>query len=97
MTGDDALAIPAFGGRPAIAVLPFDNLSSDPDQAFFADGLAEDLITRLSTWVTIVIRFASKAAARAWYDSPEYQKIVGLRTYNSEGVVVFADEFVMPR
>jgi len=36
--------------RPAIAVLPFDNLSSDPEQAFFADGLAEDLITRLSSW-----------------------------------------------
>jgi adenylate cyclase len=39
-----------FGERPAIAVLPFDNMSADPDQAFFADGLAEDLITRLSTW-----------------------------------------------
>ena len=36
--------------RPAIAVLPFDNLSTDPEQAFFADGLAEDLITRLSSW-----------------------------------------------
>ena len=41
---------PNFGGRPAIAVLPFDNLSPDPEQAFFADGLAEDLITRLATW-----------------------------------------------
>jgi adenylate cyclase len=49
-TVGDALAIPAFAGRPAIAVLPFDNLSPDPDQAFFADGLAEDLITRLSSW-----------------------------------------------
>ncbi|NIS01257.1 MAG: hypothetical protein GWN99_09365 [Gemmatimonadetes bacterium] len=39
-----------FVGRPAIAVLPFDNLSPDPEQAFFADGLAEDLITRLSSW-----------------------------------------------
>lgn len=28
---------------------------------------------------------------------PDYQRIVGLRTNNSEGVVVFADEFVMPR
>lgn len=36
--------------RPAIAVLAFDNLSPDPEQAFFADGLAEDLITRLSSW-----------------------------------------------
>jgi adenylate cyclase len=31
-------------------VLPLDNLSPDPAQAFFADGLAEDLITRLSAW-----------------------------------------------
>lgn len=36
--------------RPAIAVLPFDNLSPDSDHAFFADGLAEDLIARLSSW-----------------------------------------------
>lgn len=44
------LGIPTFAGRPAIAVLPLDNLSPDPAQAFFADGLAEDLITRLSAW-----------------------------------------------
>jgi adenylate cyclase len=42
--------IPDFGGRPAVAVLPFDNLSPDPNHAYFADGLAEDLITRLSSW-----------------------------------------------
>jgi uncharacterized protein (DUF1330 family) len=46
--------------------------------------------------VTIVMKFASKAAARAWYDSPEYQEIVHLRTDNTEGFVVLADEFVMP-
>ena len=33
---------------PAIAVLPFDNLSGDPDQDYFADGVTEDLITDLS-------------------------------------------------
>jgi TolB-like protein/cytochrome c-type biogenesis protein CcmH/NrfG len=43
-------SIPGFGGKPAIAVLPFDNLSRDPEQEYFADGLAEDLITRLSMW-----------------------------------------------
>ena len=46
----DAASISGFGGRPAIAVLPFDNLSRDPEQEYFADGLAEDLITRLSLW-----------------------------------------------
>jgi adenylate cyclase len=49
-TTNNMAKVPDFGGRPAIAVLPFDNLSPDPDEAFFADGLAEDLITRLSSW-----------------------------------------------
>jgi adenylate cyclase len=35
---------------PAIAVLPFANRSSDPDDEYFADGLSEDLITALSSW-----------------------------------------------
>ena len=34
--------------RPSIAVLPFDNMSSDPEQGFFADGITEDIITTLS-------------------------------------------------
>ncbi|MEE4173184.1 MAG: tetratricopeptide repeat protein [Xanthomonadales bacterium] len=40
--------IPGFGGRSAIAVLPFRNLSNDPEQDYFADGLAEDLIASLA-------------------------------------------------
>jgi TolB-like protein len=34
--------------KPSIAVLPFDNLSADPEQIYFADGITEDLITDLS-------------------------------------------------
>ena len=45
--GDTAVPAPQ-DKRPAIAVLPFANLSSDPEQAFFADGLAEEIITSLS-------------------------------------------------
>jgi len=41
--------------------------------------------------VTIVLRFATKAAAQAWYSSPEYQAIVHLRTDNVEGVGVIAE------
>jgi adenylate cyclase len=45
---DEAFTVPGFGDAPAIAVLPFDNLTGDPEQEYFADGIAEDLITRLS-------------------------------------------------
>jgi adenylate cyclase len=36
--------------RPAVAVLPFENLSGDPEQEYFVDGLTEDIITALSLW-----------------------------------------------
>ena len=46
--------------------------------------------------ITVVLKFPSTDALRAWYDSPEYQKIGSLCTDNTEGTVVFANEFVMP-
>ena len=44
-TAPGALALPS---KPSIAVLPFDNMGGDPEQAYFADGITEDLITDLS-------------------------------------------------
>jgi adenylate cyclase len=41
-----------LSGKPSIAVLPFDNMSGDPDQEYFADGIAEDIITALSKFCT---------------------------------------------
>ncbi len=41
--------------------------------------------------VTIIVRFPSKDAARAWYDSESYRAVVGLRTDNTEGHLVFID------
>ena len=39
---------PTADTRPAVAVLPFDNMSGDPAQAYFSDGLTEDIITELA-------------------------------------------------
>lgn len=54
------LATPA-DTRPGIAVLPFDNMSGDPEQEFFADGITEDIITELSRfrWLMVVARNSS--------------------------------------
>lgn len=41
--------------------------------------------------VTVVLRFASKAAAKAWYESPEYRAIRHLRTDSSQGIGVVAE------
>ena len=44
--------------RPSIAVLPFDNLSGDPEQEYFADGMVEEIITALSRirWLFVIAR-----------------------------------------
>lgn len=46
--------------------------------------------------VTVVLKFPSKDALRSWYDSEEYQAIIHHRIDNTEGSLVFAEQFVMP-
>jgi adenylate cyclase len=41
-------AAPALPDKPSIAVLPFQNMSGDPEQEYFTDGMVEDIITELS-------------------------------------------------
>jgi TolB-like protein len=47
--------------KPSIAVLPFANLSGDPEQEYFADGMAEEILTALShcTWLFVIARNSS--------------------------------------
>jgi TolB-like protein/Flp pilus assembly protein TadD len=42
------ISVSPAADRPSIAVLPFDNMSDDPEQEYFADGMCEDIITELS-------------------------------------------------
>src|SRR5271157_1090683 len=54
--GADGLAAPqARARKPSIAVLPFVNMSGDPEQEFFADGLTEDIITELSRFRQLLV------------------------------------------
>src|SRR3954462_4234555 len=52
---------PALPDRPAIAVLPFDNMSGDQEQEYFSDGISEDIITALSKsrWFFVIARNSS--------------------------------------
>ncbi len=75
-------------GRASIAVLPFQNFSSTPDQDFFVDGLVEDVITELGRfrWLFVIARnstFAYKGAAK---DVRNIARELGVR-YVVEGSV----------
>ena len=44
-----------WGGRPSVAVLPFNNLSGDAEQDYFSDGITEDIITALSKYRSLAV------------------------------------------
>jgi len=54
---DSVLSTPAVEpARVAICVLPFTNMSGDPEQEYFSDGMTEDIITELSRWRLLAVR-----------------------------------------
>jgi TolB-like protein/Flp pilus assembly protein TadD len=59
--GSTSLPVRPARGRPMIAVLPFSNMSDDPEQDYFSDGISEDLITALSRlrWFFVIARNSS--------------------------------------
>ena len=73
---------------PSIAVLPFENMSDDPRQAYFADGLVEDLITSLSrvSWLFVIARNSSFAFRGKKVDVRSIGERLGVR-YLVEGSV----------
>ncbi|MGB8398736.1 winged helix-turn-helix domain-containing protein [Bradyrhizobium sp.] len=74
--------------RPSIAVLPFDNMSGDPDQEYFADGISEDLITALSRirWLFVIARNSTFVYKHRAVDVRRFARDLGVR-YVLEGSV----------
>src|SRR5215469_9705111 len=56
-------AAPALPSKPSIAVLPFQNLSGDPEQEYFADGMLEEIVTTLARirWLVVIAATSSFA------------------------------------
>ena len=79
-----ALPIP---NKPSIAVLPFQNMSGDPEQEYFVDGMVEDIITGLSRikWLFVIARSTFTYKGRA-VDAKQVGRELGVR-YVLEGSV----------
>ena len=78
----------ATSERPSIAVLPFVNMSGDPEQEYFADGISEDIITGLSKlrWFFVIARNSSFAYKGKAVDVKRAARELGVR-YILEGSV----------
>jgi TolB-like protein/tetratricopeptide (TPR) repeat protein len=74
--------------KPSIAVLPFDNLSGDPEQGYFADGMVEEIITALSRtrWLFVIARNSSFTYKGRAVDIKQVGRELGVR-YVLEGSV----------
>jgi adenylate cyclase len=77
-----------FPDKPSIAVLPFQNMSGDPEQEYFADGIAEDVLTTLSKIqeLMVIARYSSFVFKGQTRDVREIGRILGAR-YVLEGSV----------
>jgi adenylate cyclase len=74
--------------KPSIAVLPFQNMSGDPEQEYFADGIVEDIITALSRirWLFVIARNSSFTYKGKAVDIKQVGRELGVR-YVLEGSV----------
>ncbi len=78
----------ALPDKPSIAVLPFANMSGDPEQEYFADGMVEEIITALSRnrWLFVIARNSSFTYKGQSVDVKQVGRDLGVR-YVLEGSV----------
>ncbi len=88
-------AAPPLAARPVVAVLPFENMSGDPEQAYFSDGISEDVITELARFreLMVIARNSSFAFRGKAVDVREVGRALGAG-YVVEGSVRRAGERV---
>ena len=86
--GSPARELPPLPDKPSIAVLPFENLSGDHEQEYFADGMAEEIITGLSRlhWLFVIARNSSFTYKGRAVDVKQVGRELGVR-YLLEGSV----------
>jgi TolB-like protein/class 3 adenylate cyclase len=84
----DLLTPPPLPDRPSIAVLPFANMSGDPEQEYFADGMVEEITTALSRirWLFVIARNSSFTYKAQAIDVKQVGRELGVR-YVLEGSV----------
>ena len=87
-TAQQATAALALPDKPSIAVLPFENMSGDPEQEYFADGVVEEIITALSRirWLFVIARNSSFTYKGRAVDVKQIGRELGVR-YVLEGSV----------
>jgi TolB-like protein/Flp pilus assembly protein TadD len=88
LDGATATVAPTLPDKPSIAVLPFANMSGDPEQEYFADGISEDIITGLSKlrWFFVIARNSSFTYKGNAVDVKRVARELGVR-YVLEGSV----------
>ena len=88
-------AAPPLSARPVVAVLPLENMSGDPEQAYFSDGISEDVITELARFreLMVIARNSSFAFRGKAVDVREVGRALGAG-YVVEGSVRRAGERV---
>jgi adenylate cyclase len=86
--GTSAPRAPALPNKPSIAVLAFTNMSGDPEQEYFADGISEDIITALSkiSQIFVIARNSSFTFKGKAVHAKEVSKSLGVR-YILEGSI----------
>jgi hypothetical protein len=90
-TAEKPAALP-LPDKPSVAVLPFTNISGDPEQEYFADGIAEDIVTALlrCPWLFVIARNSTFALKGRAVDVKQVGRELGVR-YAIEDVVLIGE------